>query len=52
MLSFCSVMTITFLEFFLIIFKANTFDKVSIVLPDLDMIKNKIFLKFFFFFKN
>ena len=38
-----------FFEFFLIIFKLNKLDKVSIVLPDLEITKKRILFRFSFF---
>ena len=40
---------IKFLEFFFIIFKTKALDKVSIVLPDFEIIKISVFLIFIIF---
>ena len=50
-LFFFSEIIITFFEFFLIMSKKNALDKVSIVLPDFDIIINKILDKSSFFLK-
>ena len=43
---------IKFLEFFFIIFKTKALDKVSIVLPDFEIIKISVFFKYLFFLKS
>ena len=48
-LSFFSEMIIIFFAFFFNIFKLKKFDKVSVVVPDLEIIINKIFFNFSFF---
>ena len=50
-LLFFSEIIIMFLAFCFIIFKANTLDKVSTVVPDFEIMINKTFDIFSFFFK-